>query len=76
MKLARPIQHSAQVDSSQIRAKFFDGREHRACLWLPFVGRQDRKALCVIGQNPSAADKKRADKTVRYLEELIYLLNP
>lgn len=43
---------------------------------IPFHGARGAKTLCVIGQNPSAADEMKADKTIRYLEELIYLKQP
>lgn len=64
------------VDKASIRTQFFDCRRHRATLLLPFAGRVAGKVLCVVGQNPSAADEDDADKTIRYLEELIYCKHP
>ena len=60
------------VDSGRIEAIFADGRRHRAELRIPYQGRKVFNSLCVVGQNPSDADKEFADKTVRYIEELIY----
>lgn len=70
------IPHFNKIDTKSIRAQFFAGRQHRASLFLPYVGSPSRRTLCVIGQNPSAADGERADKTIRYLEELIFRKAP
>lgn len=71
----RRIEHFEMVDKPAIRSQFFDNRNHRATLALPFVGRT-AKTLCIIGQNPSAADEQYADRTIRYLEELVYRTCP
>ena len=76
MKKFRPVPHYEQVNTSAIESKFSTDRLHRAKLHIPFLGNRGSKTLCVIGQNPSAADELYADKTVRYLEELIYRKNP
>lgn len=76
MKSAQTVKHFSMVDNAAIKAKFFDCRRHRATLFLPFLGRTTGKTLCVVGQNPSAADEHVADKTIRYLEELIYRTQP
>jgi hypothetical protein len=68
------VHHFDEVDKGAIRACFFDARRHRATLHLPFRGRSASKTLCIIGQNPSAADERQADKTIRYLEELFFRL--
>ena len=60
------------VDTSRIDLLFFRANSHRAKLCLPYLGREKFKSLCVIGQNPSDANKEVADRTIRYLEELIY----
>jgi Protein of unknown function (DUF1643) len=60
------------VDTSLVAALFVNDKKHRAKLCLPYAGRKIFRSLCVIGQNPSDANEKFADKTVRYLEELIY----
>ncbi len=71
MKHGNVVPHFGEVDHAGIEALFIEGRQHRAFLRLPFASRAG-KTLCVIGQNPSAADKQNADKTVRYLEELVF----
>jgi hypothetical protein len=72
MRTTRPVPHFQWIDKPAIEARFFDHRKHRASLRLPFIGRTTNRTLCVIGQNPSAADENVADKTIRYLSELIY----
>lgn len=66
------VPHFEKVDLSSTIAQFFDNGRHRATLFVPFADRETGRTLCVIGQNPSAANEQQADKTVRYLEELIY----
>lgn len=73
---ASPVAHFRMVDRKAIKAQFFDCRRHRATLFLPFAERPAGKVLCVVGQNPSAADECVADRTIRYLEELIYYKHP
>ncbi|HSV57432.1 MAG TPA: DUF1643 domain-containing protein [Variovorax sp.] len=76
MKPRAPVPHFELVDKSAIKAVFSGDRCHRATLHLPFAGRQGSKTLCVIGQNPSAADEQWSDKTIRYLAELVYRTLP
>ena len=73
MSRGRSVPHFEHVDLPNVRSCFFDERGHRAYLQIPFVGDRGSQTLCVIGQNPSAADEYAADKTIRYLEELIFL---
>ena len=72
MSHGRSVHHFEHVDLRHVRSCFFDERSHRAYLQIPFVGDRGEKTLCAIGQNPSSADEHAADKTVRYLEELVY----
>jgi hypothetical protein len=70
------IVHYEQVDLANIRAVFTPDGKHRASLKIPFRGRSDGKTLCVIGQNPSEANEKCADKTVRFIEKYIWNRRP
>ena len=72
MKRGRPVPHFSQVDLQNVRSCFFDDRSHRAYLKIPLLGDRGDKTLCIVGQNPSAADENEADKTIRYLEELVF----
>lgn len=64
------VRHAAHVDLARVEARFSPDRRHRALLHLPFRGRRG-PTLCVIGQNPSAADETVADRTIRYLEDYV-----
>lgn len=72
MSRGRPMPHFEHVDIHRINSCFFENRTHRAYLKIPFCGNRGDETLCVIGQNPSAADEYEADKTINYLEQLIY----
>jgi hypothetical protein len=73
-KLRTPLNvpHFHLVDHDRIEAVFVHGNRHRAKLCIPFQGKEPYRSLCIIGQNPSDANTEVADKTVRYIEELIY----
>jgi hypothetical protein len=66
------IKHYEQVDHERIQAEFYADRRHRATLRVPFMGRAGTRTLCVIGQNPSAADEHQADKTIQFLERYVF----
>ncbi len=65
------FRHSDQVDLTSIIATFSEDRKHRFSLHIPLTSREGSRTLCVIGQNPSDADEKFADKTIQYLERLV-----
>lgn len=66
------IEHFHQVDKTRIKARFLSNGQHRASLLLPFVGRFSEQTICAIGQNPSSANDKYADKTVHSLERYVF----
>ena len=66
------IEHFSRVDLKNVRASFSRDKQHRRSLLIPFKGGRSGRTLCVIGQNPSTANKYYADKTIRFLEEYIY----
>lgn len=66
------IYHFEHVDLSQVKAVFSTDNLHRASLRIPLFDRETNRTLCVIGQNPSDADEKVADKTIRFLEEYVF----
>lgn len=69
-----PIQipHYENVDSSEIRAIFTPDRLHRAVLKIPLRSRDHSRTICIVGQNPSEADERFADRTVRFLERFVF----
>lgn len=66
------VPHFEHVDSSRIQARFSSCNLHRATLLIPFKGRTEGKRLCIVGQNPSAANEQYADKTIQFLERYVY----
>lgn len=66
------ICHFHNVDLNSISAKFTTDRLHRSLLEIPLLNRTGNQVICIIGQNPSAANAKHADKTLHYLERYVY----
>lgn len=66
------VPHFHEVDLTRTHAVFSADAQHRSLLRLPFLSRPDGRTLCVVGQNPSYANTQNADKTVRYIEELVF----
>lgn len=59
------------MDTNNIVEAFTSDGLHRMSLHIPFLDRQGGRNLCVIGQNPSKANRHVADRTVLYLEKYI-----
>ena len=66
------ICHYDNVDIQNIEEKFLDNKKHRCYLSIPLKHRTGKNTICVIGQNPSNANKIYADKTLHYIERYIY----
>ncbi len=66
------IPHYEKVNNQNIVAIFTDDLNHRSSLKIPFNERDGNKYICIIGQNPSIANKKEADKTLAYFEEFVF----
>ncbi len=66
------IPHYSNVDSSKIRAIFSADKLHRAILKIPLRWRNHGRTICIVGQNPSAANERFADKTVHFLERFVF----
>ena len=59
-------------DVEVTNAKFSNDKKFRYKLEIQLKDKSDGEALCVIMQNPSYADKNIADKSVNFLEKLIF----
>lgn len=68
--------HFSQVNIKAIKTDFSKDNKHRFSLKIPFSNRSGSETLCIIGQNPSYANSQHADKTLHYLEKLIYQKRP
>ncbi|PKM75037.1 MAG: hypothetical protein CVU92_03430 [Firmicutes bacterium HGW-Firmicutes-17] len=66
------VYHYLNVDIENIQERFTEDGKHRLYLKIPFLNRGNERALCIIGQNPSAANKSIADRTILYLEKFVY----
>ena len=73
-RLGRRIVHSNYVDVRNIRACFSQCGEYRYLLTIPYNSKKNRtEVISVILKNPSSADETYADKSVRSVEEFVYL---
>lgn len=62
------------IDNLKVTAKFSDDNKFRYKLEAIKTDRidSDRKTVCVIMQNPSDANENVADKSVQFIEKLIF----
>jgi hypothetical protein len=76
VRIGRQIPHFEEVDPNSVIAEFSDDRRFRYLLEMKYLnslydtGRSKRAV--VIMKNPSAADSKAADTTIRKVETYIY----
>ena len=76
VRIGRQIPHFKEVDLSSITASFSEDRRYRYLLQMQY-GRslydsaRSRKASVIL-KNPSAADTRLADSTIRKVETFIY----
>ncbi len=75
-RIGRQVDHYSEVDIQSIRADFSPDRLFRYTLEMSYKGdllNQDRsKTLAVILKNPSSADEKRSDSTIRKVETFVW----
>lgn len=75
-KIGRQIPHFDRVDLSSISAVFSDDKFYRYVLtmnYLPDLMQQERsESLAVILKNPSSADEKASDATIRKVETFVF----
>jgi hypothetical protein len=61
--------HLKQIDAKAI---YSSCGSYRYQLSLTYTGKEHGQTLCIIMQNPSVAGSKFADKSVQFLEKLIF----
>jgi hypothetical protein len=75
-KIGRQIPHFDRVDINSISAVFSDDKFYRYVLtmsYLPDLMQQERsESLAVILKNPSSADEKASDATIRKVETFVF----
>ncbi|QBA63222.1 DUF1643 domain-containing protein [Muriicola soli] len=63
------------LPSIKVKAVFSECLQFRYCLTLTDLRKNSQRTVCVIMQNPSIADEQVADKSVQFLEKLIFYKN-
>ncbi len=75
-RIGRQIPHFKEIDTSCIDAMFSNDKRYRYTLdmlYKPSLLRQNQhQHICVILKNPSSADAKKADATIRKVETYVY----
>jgi hypothetical protein len=79
-RIGRQVDHYSEVDIQSIRANFSPDRQFRYTLEMNYIenllneGRS--KIMTVILKNPSSADEKRSDSTIRKVETYVWKMFP
>lgn len=75
-RIGRQVLHYEHVETESIRAIFSKEFTHRYTLEMKFSGDlysgKRNKSIVVILKNPSSADEKKADSTIRKVETYVY----
>lgn len=75
-RLGRQVDHFAQVSTDSIRADFSKDQRHRYTLQMEYqsdlMSEERDETMTVILKNPSSANEKRADSTIRKVETFVY----
>ncbi len=75
-RIGRQVDHYSEVDIESIRADFSPDRQHRFTLMMEFsdnlLNQGRERTVTVILKNPSAADQKRSDSTIRKVETYVW----
>ncbi|MFC2132548.1 DUF1643 domain-containing protein [Bacteroidota bacterium] len=79
-RIGRQVLHFEHVNTDSIKARFSDTKSHRYTLEITFFedlySKKREKSIVVILKNPSSADEKMADSTIRKVETYVYLKFP
>ncbi len=75
-RIGRQVDHFKEIDPGSIRADFSPDRQYRFTLIMQFrdslLSRKRSQVVSVILKNPSAADERRSDSTIRKVETYIW----
>ncbi|MFA6128010.1 MAG: DUF1643 domain-containing protein [Bacteroidales bacterium] len=79
-RIGRQVDHYSEVDIQSIRADFSPDRLFRYTLEMNYkadlLNRGRTKTMTVILKNPSSADEKRSDSTIRKVETYVWINFP
>jgi len=65
----------SHLDYLHVEAQFSPNKKFRYSLTLTHKGRAGGQTICLIMQNPSLANIEYADKTVQFMEKLVFEKN-
>lgn len=75
-RIGRQVDHFVEIDIQSIRADFSPDRQHRFTLMMKYrdnlMNSGRTGTVTVILKNPSAADEKRSDSTIRKVETYVW----
>jgi hypothetical protein len=75
-RIGRQVDHFVEIDIQSIRADFSPDRQHRYTLMMKYrdnlLNNSRSGTVTVILKNPSAADEKRSDSTIRKVETYVW----
>ena len=72
-RIGRQVKHFEAVDVKNINAVFSEDKIYRYTLEMEYCDRKNYKnTMTVILKNPSSADEKKADNTIRRVEKYVY----
>ncbi len=75
-RLGRQVDHFMHVSAESIRADFSNDLRHRYTLQMEYqadlMSEKRDETMTVILKNPSSANEKRADSTIRKVETFVY----
>jgi hypothetical protein len=79
-RIGRQVDHYSEVDIQSIRADFSPDRLFRYTLEMDYradlLNHDRTKTMTVILKNPSSADEKRSDSTIRKVETYVWMRFP
>lgn len=65
----------AHIENTQVTAKFSRDRKYRYRLEITLKNTPPGKTACVLMQNPSYANEEVADKSVQFMEKVVFQKN-
>ncbi|MEA1873110.1 MAG: DUF1643 domain-containing protein [Bacteroidota bacterium] len=75
-RIGRQIPHFREINLTSIRAEFSEDKLYRYCLEMDYnnslLRENPTEKVCVILKNPSSADEKKADSTIRKVETYVF----
>lgn len=75
-RLGRQVDHFQNIDIDSIKAEFSIDKKYRYTLQMSYnkdlLSQERNKSLTVILKNPSSADERRSDSTIRKVETYVW----